>query len=293
MKSNSESKRVKRLRHQIIKSIPRVPNNRESLYSLQKKLLPDLFVIYFNWKIRFIAQRRRVVVIEDSVKRDNRWYLLEGRIEAFLKKVSNGDDLTPHLSLKVHSRGYSLAADTYKSNPNAWEDKDFLLNVMRYHHFHLGDILPGKQHVDRSNDVLFAEVSRDTFTVKAILDHSVFDELDNTSGKMTMTKDKKRLYEISDERTTRGLPPGRYIIRNGISGSGHSIATVEAAIEYVKIIKEIDPKLDDIHFLRSLYDAKGLEMPRKPKLNWYLKHLDLGISDEVSGLSKVIKDGPT
>jgi hypothetical protein len=53
-----------------------------------------------------------------------------------------------------------------------WADKDMLLNVMGYHHFHF-DAAPHNRV--RSDDVLFAHVTRETFTVIGIFDHAVFE----------------------------------------------------------------------------------------------------------------------
>jgi hypothetical protein len=59
-----------------------------------------------------------------------------------------------------------------------WSDKDFLLNVMGYHHFHLGTAVQRRGYVDRTDDLIFAEVRRDTFTVIAIFGMKVRSEGD-------------------------------------------------------------------------------------------------------------------
>ena len=164
-----ESKRVKKLRSEIISAIPRVPNNKESLISLQNKHLTDLLIVFINWQLRFVRQWERRVVIEDSAKNDARWNLFKEQIETFLEKVRKGEDLTPFLSLRASKRGFSLFADNPTSSEDSWDDKDFLLNVMGYYHFHLGEVEEGMAHAQRTNDVLFANVIRDTFTVLAVL----------------------------------------------------------------------------------------------------------------------------
>jgi hypothetical protein len=284
------SERVKRLREGIIQAIPTVPNSKESLEALAGKSLTDLLIVYTNWAIRFVAQRKRTVVVEDSAKVDDRWISLADRIAAFLERASNGDDLTPYLSTRVHRKGYSLAADTAKPRRNSWEDKDFLLNVMGFHHFHIGEVRPGNKRADRTANVVFAEVSRDVFTVLAVLDHTAFERPRSASA--PMSKDRQHLWDIFDERTSRGVPPGSLFIPAMVTTSGHSLATVGASQKYVRVIGEIDPKLDDIDFVRSLYDGSGMSCPDKPKLVWWLRHLDLGVLDEASGFFGVFQYGP-
>ena len=285
-----ESKRVKKFRAEIVKAIPRVPNNRESLHALQGKSLTDLLVIYTNWQIRFVGQRQREVVIEDSAKKDTRWNLLNEQIASFLNKVKNGDDLTLFLSLQARKRGFSLSTDNPDSNTDSWDDKDFLLNVMGYHHFHLGEMREGMPHADRTDDVLFAAVSKDTFTVLAILNHSVFEQPEDHSE--SLTRDREFLWSIFDERSTRGAMPGSIVIPSMVATSGHSLNTVMAAQEYARVIREIDSKLDDLEFVRSLYEGSGLEVNSTKKLNWYFRHLDLGVFDESTGFFGVFRYGP-
>ncbi len=285
-----ESKRVKKLRSEIISAIPRVPNNKESLIALQNKHLTDLLIVFINWQLRFIGQWKRRVVIEDSAKNDARWNLLKEQIETFLDKVRKGDDLTPFLSLNASVRGFSLSSDNPCSREDSWDDKDFILNVMGYHHFHLGEVKAGMTHAERTNDVLFAHVTRDTFTVLAILNHSVFESPDNPSE--SLTKDREFLWSIFDERSVRGTLPGSIVVPSMITTSGHSLNTVMAAQEYVRVIREIDPKLDDITFVRSLYKGSGIEAVNTKKIVWHFRHLDLGIFDPTSGFFGVFRYGP-
>jgi hypothetical protein len=50
-----------------------------------------------------------------------------------------------------------------------------LLNAMGLHHFHLGTELMPTECASRTLDLLFALVTRETFDVVAIFDHSVFE----------------------------------------------------------------------------------------------------------------------
>jgi hypothetical protein len=158
----NETKRSTAFRLAIAKQIPKFPNNKASLQALETKPLGSLLIDYANWAIRYIAPRSRTVVVEQSASSDPRWQSLGAHIQALLKKAEDGDDLTPHLSLKPHKRGFTPAASAPGPNVDRWADKDMLLNVMGYHHLHL-DAAPSNQI--RSDDVLFAHVTRDLFTV--------------------------------------------------------------------------------------------------------------------------------
>src|ERR1035438_8022881 len=107
-----EPPRVKKFRLELVKTIPRFPNNREALRHMQQKRLSDVLIDYIHWRARYVGKRPRKIEIEPAAKADRRWSAMAAPIEPFLEKVRNGDDLTPYLSLTPHTRGYSLAAHT-------------------------------------------------------------------------------------------------------------------------------------------------------------------------------------
>ena len=210
-------------------------------------------------------------------------------ITVLLEKVERGEDLTPHLSLAVWTEGYTPAALSQGPNVDRWADKDFLLNVMGYHHFHLNTTLEPRGFITRSKDVLFAAVSRDLFEVIGIFDHSVFDSDDPNA----MSDERRRLWELHEERITRGLPPDSVIVSGPIATSGHSLQVVMMAQDYGRILKDWDRRLDEPEFVRStLFGAVGVPMPKKPKLSWQFAHFDLGIYDASTGTFFVLRRGP-
>lgn len=285
-----ESKRVKAFRLEIAKEIPKFPNNKTTLQALEAASLASLLIHYNNWAIRYIAPRPRTVSIEATASTDPRWSTLTNEIAVFLNKVRNGEDLTPHLSLEPHTRGYTPASAQQSPNVDRWADKDFLLNVMGYHHFHLGPHIQPNDFAGRTNDLLFARISRDHFTVVAIFDHSVFEQPENPTA--AMTKERERLWTVFDEHSSRGMPPGSIFVASPITTSGHTMHVVRMADDYVRIVREIDPKLDDIEFVKRLYDPAGLPCPKKPKLKWLLNYLDFGLLDTASNRFFVFRYGP-
>jgi hypothetical protein len=266
----TESKRVKALRLSLARQIPKFPNDKASLQALQAKALGPLLIDYANWAIRYVAPRPRTVVVESSATSDTRWRSLSSDIQVLLDKVRKGDDLTPHLSRQPHTRGFTPAASGTGPNVSRWADKDMLLNVMGYHHFHF-DAAPHSQM--RSNEVLFAHVTRDTFTVFGIFDHTVFETtpsvrrgwfqcvrailsrigIGRRGAANSMTAERNRLWKIFEERATRDAPAGAVVVPSVIATSGHAVYFAKLSMDYARVIAEIDPKLNDPSYVRSLY----------------------------------------
>ena len=285
-----ESIRVKALRLRIAKNIPKFPNNKATLQQLEASSLASLLVHYNNWIIRYVAPRPRTVSIEATASADPRWSVFADEIGAFLDKIRSGEDLTPHLSLEPHTRGYTPASAEKGPAVDRWADKDFLLNVMGYHHFHIGQHVQPSNFAERTDDLVFARVSREKVDVVAILNHTVFKRTGDPT--VAMSKERERLWSIFDEHSSRGIPPGSVYIPSMITTSGHSMRLVQLADEYARVIRMIDPKLDDVEFVRGLYGPAGSPCPKKPKLKWHLNYLDLGLFDAASGMFFIFRYGP-
>ena len=80
---------------------------------------------------------------------------------------------------------------------------------------------------------------------------------------------------------------------NPISLSGHATQVVTLAQNYAKLIRDVDPNLDDREFLaKALYGAEGLEVPKKAKLRWAFRHLDLYLTDGAIATCVLMRRGP-
>lgn len=172
---STESKRVRRLRDGIIKIVPRFPNDKASKEKLEQMSVGNLLMVFLSWQMRFVRQGKRAIAIRESASKDPRWKSLKPQIGQFLEKVESGDNLSPHLSLGAWREGYTPAVQQIGTVGDKWADKDFLLNVMGFHHFHLGTKPEKQGFIERTDDVLFAFVTRTTFDVLGIFDHSVFE----------------------------------------------------------------------------------------------------------------------
>jgi len=83
----SDSKRLKRLKKDLIEEIPRFPNDKASLQALQAMHLTDLVITFLSWKIRQVGRRPRRVKGAGILERDSRSMLLKPNIQSFLSSV--------------------------------------------------------------------------------------------------------------------------------------------------------------------------------------------------------------
>jgi hypothetical protein len=283
--STGESKRIKKLRQQIVKEIPKFPNNKRTKTLLENEPLSSLFVHYTNWAIRYIPPRKRKVRIEDTARYDPRWKILKNNIDVFIKKAESGDDLTPHLSLLPHTKGYTPKS-ARKANQDSWADKDFLLIVMGYHHFHLGIKIENGGFAERTNDLIIAKITRDEMFIICICDHSVFNNEDG------LTSERKRLWKIFTDCMTRGMPPRTFYVPYDITTSGHSGFLVDTSIRWAKLVRKIDPEMDNPSFAIDAYNRANLPCPKDPKISWHIHYLDLGYLDSATNTFFIINNGP-
>lgn len=285
-----ESKRVKQFRLTIAKQIPKFPNDRQTLSVLEAKPLPSLLLAYTNWAYRLIPPRPRKVSIEPSLTADPRWKALGADTRALLERASRGDDLSPYLSLRACRNGFTPAVSA-ASTTDKWEDKDFFLITMGYHHFHLSQVIEAAGHAKRTDEVLFAQVTKQGFNAIGFFDHSVFEPTDPTS--QTMTAERERLWSLYEQRSSMGRKPGEVYVANPITTSGHSLAHTRLASEFTRVIQSIDPQLDDLSSRAALFNMLPHETVKAMKLRWHLNYLDLGLLDKSTAVFHVLRYGPT
>ena len=281
----AEPKRIRAFRLALARQIPRFPNDSASLQVLEAKTLGALLVDYTNWMIRFVAPRRRSIVEDPIASNDPRWQSARAEFEPFLGAVVRGDLLTPHLSQQPHTRGYTPASSAPGPGVDRWADKDMVLNVMGYHHFH-SDAAP-HDHL-RSDDVLFARVTRDTFTVIGVFNHAAFEA---TEPDASMTDERTRLWQVFDEHSMRGVPASTVAVQSMITTSGHQLYLTKMSADYARIVTHQDHQLDDSAYVRGLYEGAGFPVPAKPKVRWHLHFLDLCLLDENANFF-LLRNGP-
>ena len=262
--------RVRRFRQSLIKTLPRWPNNRASLAMAERASLGELIIDYLNLASRIIPPRPREVIVESRVLTDPKWTQYSAEIRDLLDRCSRGESLAPYQSLRPWQRGFAPAAK--KQNlpvSRKWLDKDFVLTLTGWHHFHLGSVGPNGR-MGRTDDVLFVEVTRTTFTVICILGHGAF-----TLNSPEMIA----LNQIHHSRLAGRYPLGSVVTGPVIATSGHQLHIVNYAGRCLRFMGITDPKLDEHVYLEGLYAGADKISDRKPKLAWGFKGVDFGLFD--------------
>ena len=287
--SLDKSSRFQKFRNQVIGAIPRRPNTKSSLVALREKGNTDLLVVYLRWRLGYVGVRPRTIVGYSSLADDSRFAVEKYNLDGLLKAVRAGSDLTPYLSLGTRRHGFVVREDNNDATNSNWHDKDFLLCIMGFHHFHLSQETEQRGHKKRSNTELFARVTRDDFEIIGLFDHDVFTWHD----KNTLTAERQRLWEAYDERLQATAAPGQIIIGGianmGIATDGTPVAITMEAMRHMDIIRSTDPKLDDREFVRSLYGDRPI--PKKIKLKWHYNHMSLGLLNSYSEEFFVLRYG--
>jgi hypothetical protein len=273
--SEEYSLSIKNLRKAMIKELPKVPNTSVAIEELKK--IPTRVIIskYITWKIRTIPIRKRTIEAYPMGIDLNVFIKMYPDIKVFLDKVIKGNDLNPYLSETVRTHGVVLPGASLKSKG---KDIDPLVLREGLYHFHFSP-RDNKNPKGRSNYLIFADVSKDTFTIVAIAPHRVFD---NSS------EDAHRFFDIRRKYFERDIPAGQPYMLNPVMTSGHTLEIFSYAIHCEDTIHSLDPKLNDGDFISQLYtDGKlqfpSLEQPKKTDLRWYFYDLNLGILEKNKG----------
>jgi hypothetical protein len=276
-----EPKRLRDLRLGLAKAIPKSPNDRATLDELRGKPLGPLLVDFVNWRSRYVGARPRKVTLEPAATADPRWTTQVTRIRHLLEKVERGEDLSAHLSLDPHSRGYAPAAHAPGAT-DKWLDKDFLLATNGYHHFHLGTTVERRGHAERTDELIFAHVTRDGFHVIAVSDHSVFDP---------SSVERHQLHCAHRAYAFRNLPPGSYVIGTALATSGHTCQAVYYAQHCARTILTIERKLDERDFVELVLADLPIDAPPQPRWDWLFQHLDLCLFERQTRTLVTIEKG--
>jgi hypothetical protein len=268
-----ESKSINKLKLKMIKELPFFPNDKETINHLKTQDLNSVLIHYLHWKTRIVPPRSRKIILSPNVTSDRRWHNLKSGINGLIEKVKCGDDIYPYHSDKAHKKGYT----PFSPENGSWKDKDQLLNTTGFHHFHLDMSVQHTGLSERTDDVLFALVTRDTFHAIAIFNHDVFKSM-NSDG--VLSEERHRMLSLHKSHVEQGLNPRAVYSANSIMSSGHPSYLIPMCALYATVIREHDCKLNDRFFINSLYDQANWQCPNKFKFEWHLDGLDLGLLDK-------------
>lgn len=262
--STSHSPRIQSFRDDIIKMLPRVPNDRYSLATLQGMPTHALIAAFITWRMRFIPAKPRTVKIWQGGVTPMQFRIAAPKLRQLLSKVEAGKDLTPHLSEQVKTKGVVLDGKRAKYGR---QDIDMVLTREGLHHFHVG-ILGAGNPKGRSGSLVFAEVLDKEFRIVAIADHRVFQR---------GSPEQQRFFRICHAYMAKDVPPGQGFMANPVMSSGHSMLVILFADKCDDEIKRLDPLLEDADFIDTLYQGQAVVRPEKPSLAWHFEDLMFGL----------------
>ncbi|MBP2850847.1 hypothetical protein [Dickeya oryzae] len=273
--SDKYSPSIKHLRQMMIKELPKVPNTPMAIAELEEMPTRVIISNYITWKIRTVPARKRAIEIFPMGIDLNIFIKKYPDIKEFLNKVINGDDLNQYLSEQVRTHGVVLPGSSLKS---LGKDIDSLVLREGLYHFHFAP-RNHKNPKGRSNYLIFADVSKDIFTIVAIAPHSVFEH---------GSEDALKFFNVRRMYLEKDIPPGQPYMLNPVTSTGHTLEIIAYALHCEETINAMAPQINDSHFISKLYeDGKSqvisLEEPKKPKLIWFFHDLNLGLLEKNKG----------
>jgi len=277
--SSAYPPRIKTFRSEIIKNIPKIPNTRETVAHLTAMPTNKLMLIFLTWRMRFVPARRRDVKIWSGGVDPQVFASMLGNLNPLLANVTNGADLTPHLSNLVNTLGYSMPSTTLPAKRR--DDKDGVLTKMGLHHFHVGEV-SAKNPKARSGKLVFADVSDTEFRIIAISDHDAFD---------IGSEEWTRLFGISNRYIQSQLPAETVgFMAYPTMSSGHSTHLFLFARYCNDMMTKIDACLDDPVYINNIYnkgeshEGQVKAIPKKPKFKWHFNDNNFGIYETKNGV---------
>jgi hypothetical protein len=274
--SGSYSPRIRSFRDEIIKTLPRVPNNRLSLEEMQALPTRKLISAYVTWRMRYIPAKPRLVRLWSGGVTPMQFQAAKPKLFPLLKKVAAGDDLTPHLSELVGKKGIILPS---ARNAGPRQDIDAVLTRHGLHHFHAG-VVTRDNPKGRSGSLVFAEVLESEFRIVAIANHEVF---------KSNSPERLRFIQTCLSYTAKDIPPGQGFMPNPVMSSGHSMLVIMFGRKCEDEISRLDPLLDDSTFIDKLYreqpivrDGTPVPQPKNSAMAWHFDDLRFGILDRQS-----------
>jgi hypothetical protein len=265
--------RIQAFRDEVIKILPRAPNNRASLETLRAMPTRRVILAFLTWRMRLIPAKPRLVRLWSAGVTPSQFQAARPKLRPLLEKVAAGKDLTPHLSNLVHKTGVVLPGARPRDRGR---DIDMVLTRQGLHHFHVGKVGPGNP-TGRSDALVFAEVLDKEFRIVALSDHCAFQR---------GSAEQLRFFQICQAYMAKDIPPGQAFMANPVMVSGHSMLVTLFANRCENEIQRLDPLLDDAAFIDKLYDdqpilrdGRSITRPENPSMAWHFEDLQFGILD--------------
>lgn len=270
---------IRKFKEDLIAQIPFTPNNRESKSFLLNLDIGSILHIYDFWRHRFITPRPRKTFIPNQIRNNDPLYLKnKENVKAVLKKIEIGEDISSHLSRKVHEQSFDV--EDFKNNRNFIGSRDHLLVCEGFYHLHL------EPYPKRTDELIIGHAAEDGFEVIGIFSHKIF-ETENSES------EKNKFNAAINNYLRRKMPNGGYCIGGAGGGmqnlAGSSIANTWNQINNLKILQNVEFVKGGIEqHTRNLYKTVHNRTPKNVKAIWRMNHRNVEIFDRVN---KVVFDG--
>jgi hypothetical protein len=162
------------IREQILARLPRAPEVDAEISAMATR---DLLTIYVYWLSRLISpQPRQVhkskVLLANPLATDTRY---APGLHQIISRVTNGEDITPHLSKDIRTGYQSSSASTAQRR----KDLDLMLSDWGIHHLHLSTEMDTDGfYVKRDRPLLFAAFRPADAYLIDIADHKSWTRVD-------------------------------------------------------------------------------------------------------------------
>ena len=160
-------KSIIKFKRQLISELPYAPNNKESDNYLLSLDIGDIVHIYDFWQQKLIHSQPRKTVVSGKVRNSHFYINNKEKIKALLSRINNGLDVNGYLSHKAHNAVFEV--EKFKQNRSFNSFRDQILICEGFHHLHL------EEFPKRTNEVLIAHVTSNTFEVVQVANHDLFE----------------------------------------------------------------------------------------------------------------------
>jgi hypothetical protein len=128
----------------------------------------DIVHIYDFWQQRLIHAQPRKILVSSKMRNSPLYLRHRERIKVILGRASNGLDINRYLSYKAHNATFEV--EQFKQNRSFNSFRDKLLICEGFHHLHL------EEFPKRTDEVLIAHVTPNTFEIVQIANHDLFEQ---------------------------------------------------------------------------------------------------------------------
>ncbi len=300
--------RLNALRAKLLGQIPAMSGSQQKLSALTLSQAMD---VYIAWASRFIKPRRRVVAYAPGFWRNEAAIERGGDLLSLEAVVRAGGDLTPYLSSRVFTDGYSAPRQANNRKKLDWSGKDFALNAYGIHHLHF---IPSSGKTrgaepGRHGHLLYVDFQRHEATFLMVGDHKSFDDgtLHNAVIEARATSGAWELRGIRPSRnpddhkdqfrlarhglTTTDVRDGRVFVGAFLGGAGNSPHNTRHADRIMLTLADAEPRLDLGTFQQQLFAQAGRPAPNAPIFEWHVEYTELSVIEHTSQIKFIMVDG--